>query len=202
MVVMFSSKTTKLAIIGALASGCGSADASDVEARGARTGAAAENAGRVTSGTLRHWGEASTHLNVEFGADGAPTVALGAARGEGLDAFWSVATTDKATGGAGFFYGDAFRARKEARVARASAIASIAELGDASTLAYSTASAGPVPVGGIVVFEHAPTRRYLALVLESIEPTDPRTAGAGPYAYADVRWYLSAEGSADFSSAR
>lgn len=190
-------------MVAALGAGCSSnADGGD-EARH-RNGAGTETKAEVVSGTLRRWGEASTYLNVDFTEDGAPTVTLGHARTEGLDAFWSIASTNKTNpeGSTGFFYADAFRGRQEARVARASGLAKIAELTDASALAYSAESVGPVPIGGIVVIEHAPTRRYLALVLDSIEPTDPRTAGAGPFAYADVRWYLSAAGSVDFSSAR
>jgi hypothetical protein len=35
----------------------------------------------------------------------------------------------------------------------------------------------------------------------AIHPTDPRTAGAGPYAYADVTWYLTGLDQVDFATA-
>jgi hypothetical protein len=66
---------------------------------------------------------------------------------------------------------------------------------------YSPVSVGPVPVGAIVLVHHLPTGRYLALVLDAIEPVDPRSAGAGPYGYADVTWYLGEDGAVDFSAA-
>lgn len=153
----------------------------------------------VIAGVVERWAEATTHLAVDFAADGAPTVSVGAARASGLDAFWSIASTTR-TSGTGFFYGDPFRTHKETRVARPD-VARLQDLRDASALAYTTESVGPVDVGGIVVLEHAPTQRYLALIVDAIEPTDPRTAGAGPYAYARVRWYLSEPGRGDFRAA-
>ncbi len=188
----------------ALLQGCASSDGSGGNDENAARVLDPSRGANVVSGTLRRWGEASAHLNVDFGEDGAPSVALGLARTEGLVAFWSIATTHKTRPDAntGFFYADGLRARKEARVARAEGLASITDLTNASSLAYSTESVGPVPIGGVVVIEHAQSGRYLALVLDAIETTDPHTAGAGPFAYADVRWYLSAEGSADFSTAR
>ncbi len=158
-------------------------------------GAALEDAQPRTStrGTLRRWPEATKHLRVDF-SDSAVSVALGDARPSGLDAFWSIASTKPR---AGFFYADSIRGTAETRVAYAAAARRVEDI-DASTLAFTSESVGPVPVGGIVVVEHARTRRYLAIVLDAIEPTDPRTAGAGPYAYADVTWYLTSEGSSRF----
>lgn len=149
---------------------------------------------------VTRWGEATTHLQLELTDDGTARVSLGLSRREGLETFWSIATTKDGTG-TGFFYADVHREKKECRVARAR-VAHVAELRDARRLDFTTESVGPVSVGEVVVVEHAPTRRYLALVLDAIEPTDPRTAGAGPYAYASLRWYLTSEGSADFSAAR
>jgi hypothetical protein len=152
----------------------------------------------VTTGVLRHWAEAKDHMLVDVNDSGAE-VRMGRARPTGLDAMWSIGSTTK-TGGTAFFYADIFRQQKETRVARAN-VGRVAEIRDARALQFDDDSVGPVPVGAIVVIEHAPSQRYLAIVLDAIEPTDPRTAGAGPYAYADVRWYLTSSGSADFSSA-
>lgn len=150
----------------------------------------------AASGTLRGWPEATEHLTVRFDASG-PTVELGAATREGLDAFWSIATTKSPR--SGFFYADVFRARGEVRVAYAAHARSIADLTDFRALAFSSGPVGPVPEGGVVVLEHAATQRHLAIVLDAIEPTDPRTAGAGPYGFADVTWYLSVEGATGFA---
>ena len=76
------------------------------------------------------------------------------------------------------------------------------EIRDATRFDYSDTSVGPVPVGGIVLVEHVPTGRYLAIVVDAIEPVTTPTAGAsGPFAFADVTWYLTADGTADFSAA-
>lgn len=153
----------------------------------------------VRAGVVEHWAEATTHLGVDVDEAGEAKVTIGTARPAGLDAFWSIASTTR-TGGTGFFYGDPFRTPKETRVARAD-VARIQDLHDAAALDYTTESVGPIAVGGTVVLQHAPTGRYLALVVDAIDPTDARTAGAGPYAYARVRWYLSEPGRGDFSAA-
>lgn len=149
----------------------------------------------LASGRITGWPEATRHLLVTFDADGA-SAELGAPRETGLDAYWSIASTVEPKGG--FFYADVFRAQGETRVAHAKA-RSPDEIDDLSALDWSTDVVGPVPVGGVVVVEHRPSRRYLALVLERIEATDPRTAGAGPYALADVTWHITAEGAKRFS---
>lgn len=159
--------------------------------------AAPHGGSALQSGTLQKWPEAKAHLLLDV-RDSVAAVHVGAARRSGLDAFWSVASTSK-TGGTAFFYADFFRPEKETRVAL-SPLPRVSSIRDASTLDYSRESVGPVAVGGVVVIEHVPTRRYLALVLDAVTPTDPKTAGAGPYAYADVTWYLSEDG--DFSAAR
>lgn len=149
----------------------------------------------AASGKVTRWPEAMKHLHVAFDGEGEVHVALGDARPSGLDAFWSVASTRP---GSGFFYADSIRGTAETRVAYAELARRVDDIRDFSRLAFTHESVGPVPVGGIVVVEHGPTGRHLALVLDAIEPTDPRTAGPGPYAYADVSWYLSAEGSTGF----
>jgi hypothetical protein len=180
----------------AFASACAAPAAADGAPPAAN--AAATSAATLASGKVRRWPEATAHLLVRFDESG-PRVELGRSEPSGLDAFWSIAST--ADGGSGYFYADVFRARGETRVAHATA-RRVSEIRDAAALDWTTESVGPVPASGIVVMQHTPSRRYLALVLDAIEPTDPRTAGAGPYAYADVTWYLTREGSADFSGAQ
>jgi hypothetical protein len=152
----------------------------------------------VQSGKLLHWPEATTYLNVNF-AGQPPTVELGAARPSGLGAFWSVASTRGA--GSGFFYGNTRESDNDTSVAVATSAGRVAEIHDASAFDYSRGAVGPLGPGGIVLFRHAPSGRYLALVIDAIEPADPHGAGAGPYAFAYVTWYLTADQSADFSNA-
>ena len=151
----------------------------------------------ITTGKMQRWPEATQYLRFDV-SDAAVRADLGAARASGLDAFWSVASTNP---GSGFFYADSIRGTRESKVAYAAGVTSVREIRDASLLDFRSESVGPVPVGGIVVIEHAPTHRYLALVLDAMEPTDPRTAGAGPYAYADVTWYLTPPYETDFGAA-
>jgi len=77
----------------------------------------------------------------------------------------------------------------------------VQDISDASILDYTHGLRRPVPVGGIVVVQHRPSRRYLALVIDAIHPVDPRSAGGRPFAYADVSWFLTSDGSANFSAA-
>jgi hypothetical protein len=156
------------------------------------------NAPPPQEGTLRRWPEATQYLLVDLDHEPA-TVELGPPRPSGLDAFWSIAST--ANGGSGFFYSDAVHGSGETRVAYAAGVARVSDIRDASRYDFSHASVGPVPVGAVVLVHHLPSDRYLALVLDVVEPTDARTAGPGPYAYADVTWYLTAKGEADFSAA-
>lgn len=151
----------------------------------------------IVGGKTRGWPEATGHLQFEIDGD-AVTATVGAARRAGLDAFWSVATTNP---GSGFFYSDAIRGTGEIRVAHALDARSVKDIVDASALDFEDDNVGPVAVGGIVVLDHRPTHRYLAIVVDAIDATDPRTAGAGPYALADVTWYLTAPGEVDFSRA-
>jgi hypothetical protein len=154
----------------------------------------------VESGVLSRWPEATSHLRIDPAADaGAARVELDVARppGTSLSAFWSIASTEGA--GSGFFYADGSDA-SASRVAVAP-VTRVQDVRDAASLDYSHDSVGPVSVGGIVVVRHLASRRYLAIVLSAIEPVDPRTAGAGPYAYASIRWYLTSEGSASFAGA-
>jgi hypothetical protein len=157
------------------------------------------NATPPQQGTIRQWPEATAYLLVDVDRQPA-TVELGPPRATGLDAFWSIASTEG--GGSGFFYSDAVHGADETRVAYAANVRSIRDIRDASRFDYSAASVGPVPVGAVVLVHHLPSDRYLALVLDVVEATDARTAGAGPYAYADVTWYLGAPGVADFSATR
>ncbi|AKU96181.1 hypothetical protein AKJ09_02845 [Labilithrix luteola] len=174
-------------------SACGSAT-NDENSTGPRSPDA--SSARVAHGTIQQWPEATAYLDVDPDPSGV-IVEIGPARPGGLDALWSIATTNPASG---YFYSDAVRGTSETRVAFASTFSRVSDIRDASKLAFTRASVGPVPVGGIVVIEHAASHRYLAIVLDAIQPTDPRTAGAGPYAYADVTWYLTDEGSADFGA--
>jgi hypothetical protein len=148
----------------------------------------------IATGTIRRWPEATEHLRFDVSSS-AISADMGAPRPAGLDAFWSIASTEP---GSGFFYSDAIRGTSETRVAHAANVRRVAEIRDASALDFTRESVGPIAVGEIVVIEHEPTRRYLAIVVDAIEPTDPRTAGAGPYAYADVTWYLTPPGQKDF----
>jgi hypothetical protein len=150
----------------------------------------------VQSGKLHRWPEGTTHLSVDFAAQPA-AVELGAAQPSGLGAFWSVAST-RGTG-SGFFYANVRDG--ETRVAVATSARRVADIRDASAYDYSRAVVGPVEPGAIVLVHHVPSGKYLALVLDAIEPAGPQHAGAGPYAYADVSWYLTAGDSADFSGA-
>lgn len=151
----------------------------------------------IASGTVRDWPEAMAHLRFEVGY-GSVIAEIGEPRPSGLSAFWSIATTAP---GAGFFYADSIRGTSETRVAYAADAQDVHDIRDATALSFTRDSVGPVPVGGIVVIEHAPDRRYLAIVLDAIKPTDPRTAGAGPYAHADVTWYLTEPDQASFANA-
>lgn len=197
-----------MSLVGVLAAlGCSSAspDAGEPpvttsEAAAARPGAPATSSGStIHTGKVRRWPEATQYLRFET-SGGPPTVDMGAPRTSGLDAFWSIASTNP---GAGFFYADSIRGTEETRVAYPEGVAHVSEIRDASTLELVRDGVGPVPVGGIVVIEHAPSRRYLAIVVDAIEKAgDPLEAGAGPYAYADVTWYLTAPGQSDFGLAR
>lgn len=185
---------TALAIALAIA-GCSGGTA--VEPPGGQPGAPS-GAKPPQKGALRRWPEATSYLRVNL--DAIPvTVELGPARLSGMDAFWSIASTKAA--GSAFFYSDVVRGGDETRVANAAGIARVQDIRDASTFDYSARSVGPVPVSGIVLLQHLPSDRYLALVLDAIESVDARSAGAGPYAYADVTWYLTEAGAVDFSSA-
>jgi hypothetical protein len=149
-------------------------------------------------GTLLRWPEGVQYLLVDLSHDPA-TVELGLPRPSGLDALWSIASTEN--GGSGFFYSDAVHGAAETRVAYAADVRSVSEIRDASRYDFSSTTVGPVPVGAVVLVHHLPSDRYLALVLDVVQPTDARTAGVGPYAYANVTWYLTAKGEADFSTA-
>ena len=150
----------------------------------------------IAVGHVRGWPEATRHLRVELGEHA--TVEIGEPRPTGLDVFWSIASTNP---GAGFFYSDAIRGTSETRVAHAVSARRVSDIRDASALDFTRDSVGPVPVGGIVVIAHEPSGRHLAIVVDAVEPTDPRTAGAGPYAHADVTWYLTPPGVTDFGGA-
>jgi hypothetical protein len=152
---------------------------------------------RVEHGSVRRWPEATTFLSVDVDVV-PPSTLFGPAHPSGLVAFWSIATT--AEGGSGFFYADTFRATPETELALASGVRRVGEIHDAAAFDYAHASIGPVRPGEIVLIHHRPSARYLALVLDAIEPAEV-TAGPGPYAYADVTWYLTAAGDADFSGA-
>lgn len=179
-----------LAIASVLVAGCGSGEE-------ATALASATVAPSLATGHVRGWPEATRHLRVELGEE--VTADVGDPRPAGLDVFWSIASTHP---GAGFFYSDSVRGTSETRVAHVVSATRVSDIHDATRLEFTRDSVGPVPVGGIVVIEHAPTRRYLAIVIEGIVPTDPWTAGAGPYARADVTWYLTEPGASDFTRAR
>lgn len=152
----------------------------------------------VLTGRVERWPEATAHLLVSI--DGARASAdVVASPGLGLVAFWSIASTSGA--GSGFFYSDAHLGRSETRVAYAAGVARVQDIRDASRFDGSQPSVGPVAPPGIVLVHHLPSDRWLALVVDAIVALDPRDAGAGPYAYADVTWYLTEPGSADFSAA-
>ena len=149
-------------------------------------------------GSLQAWPEATEYLLVNLDAQPA-TIELGPPRPAGLDAFWSVASTKG--GGSAFFYSSRIHGSDETRVAHAD-VARVQDIRDASLFDYVAESVGPVAAGGIVLVHHLPSGRYLALVVDAIATADAKAAGKGPYAFADVTWYLSAEGSGgDFSSA-
>lgn len=155
----------------------------------------------VQRGQLRAWPETTTYLNVDLLDPNVAAVELGPGRPEGLSAFWSIASTYGA--GSAFFYSDLFRQARETRVAHAATVRRVQDIRDAAAFDYSLTSVGPVPAGGVVLVHHLPTARYLAIVVDAIEPVaDPRLAGAGPFAFANVTWYLTAAGSADFSMAQ
>lgn len=178
-----------LAIASVLVASCGSGDQPIAVT-------SATVAPSLATGQVRGWPEATRHLRVELGEE--ITAVVGDPRPTGLDVFWSIASTRP---GAGFFYSDSVRGTSETRVAYVSSARRVSDIRDATRLELGRESVGPVPVGGIVVIEHTPTGRYLAIVVDGIVPTDPWTAGAGPYARADVTWYLTEPGASDFSSA-
>ena len=150
----------------------------------------------VQTGRLDRWPEATKHLSVAFDASGTATVGLVAGLPEGLGAFWSIATTKGA--GSGFFYSAPLSG--DSKVAHAS-VSRVQDIVDATKLDWSHESVGPIPAGDIVVMHHPTTGRYMALVIDAIDAVDPRTTSVSPWAYANVTWYLAAEGSADFSAA-
>ena len=160
--------------------------------------ATASRAKPPLKGTLRRWPEATSYLLVNLDTQPA-SVELGPARAAGMAAFWSIASTKDA--GSAFFYSDLVRGTDETRVALAATAHRVQDIHDASTLDYAAGSVGPVAVRGIVLVHDRPSDRYLALVLDAIEAVDPRGAGSGPYAFADVTWYLTEQGAADFSNA-
>ena len=173
-----------------LLSACGSYSAEPEPARAASAA--------VQTGTLRHWPETTEHLSMNVDVD-PPSTILGPASPSGLVTFWSIASTSG--GGSAFFYSDTFRPAHETRLAHVTSVEHVTDIHDASAFDYSRASVGPVRPGQVVLIHHLPSTRYLALVIDAIEPTDPAKAGAGPYAYANMSWYLTAPGSADFSGA-
>lgn len=175
-----------------LVAGCGE-DGTKAES----ASAVVPTGGPVQKGTIHRWPEATTHLSFDLEA-APPSSTFGPPRPSGLDAFWSVASTKGA--GAAFFYADTFRAAPETRIAYAS-VGRVATIRDATKLDYTSDVVGPVSPGHVLVLHHVPSDRYVAFVLDAVVPADPRDAGAGPYAYADVTWYLAAKGSADFSAA-
>jgi hypothetical protein len=177
-----------LAIAALLVSSCGTATSTNETPK--------TNGPPVQSGKLDRWPEATKHLSVAVDASGTATVGLVDGRPEGLGAFWSLATTKGA--GSGFFYSAPLSGDSE--VARAS-VSRVQEIVDATQLDWSHESIGPIPEGDIVVMRHPATGRYMALVIDAIDAVDPRTTSASPWAYANVTWYLAAEGSADFSAA-
>lgn len=184
---------SKLVLAAALV-GCSAGDATSSPASRAVTAAAMP----VGAGHVERWPEATSHLVVTVDGDHV-SVAVAAQPASGLVAFWSIAST--AGSGSGYFYSDAVQGRSDTSVAFASGVRRVQDIRDASAFDYARPSVGPVERGGIVLFHHVPSDRYLALVLDAITPLDPRTAGAGPYAVADVRWYLTEPGTADFSLA-
>jgi hypothetical protein len=149
------------------------------------------------SGRLSYWPEATTHLRVSLDGD-APRVELDAGPTRGFTAFWSVASTRD--GGSGFFYSDAVGGGSETVVSVAKDVRDVAAIHDATVFPTTRAPVGPVMPGQIVLVHHLPTDRYLALVLEKVTPLDPHEAGAGPYAYAEVTWYLGEPGAVDFGA--
>jgi hypothetical protein len=145
-------------------------------------------------GRVERWPEAKAYLVLHVDGD-AVSADLGPVPGAGITAFWSIATT--AGKGSAFFYAPS----PDMRVAVASGITRVKDITDAAALDDALPTVGPVDAGGVVVFHHVPSGRRLAITLDSIIPLDPRNAGAGPDALADVTWYLTEPGSADFSAA-
>jgi hypothetical protein len=184
-------RTMLLVVATALVPGCGSRAEPD-----AVTSVTTVESPTIITGHVRGWPEATQHLRVELNEH--VTAEIGDPRPAGLDVFWSIASTHP---GAGFFYSDTIRGTGETRVAHAVSARRVSDIRDASLLEFTRTSVGPIPVGGIVVVAHAPSGRYLAIAVDGITPTDPRTAGAGPYAHADVTWYLTPPGVTDFSAA-
>jgi hypothetical protein len=169
-------------------------------------GSGANPAAPVETGTIARWPEATSHLDVVMdSASGSARVNVDptAAPGAALTAFWSIASTSS-NGGSAFFYAvhppDGVDSGAS-RIVYAAGATSVQGIHDASSFDYSHDSVGPVPVGGIVLVQNLASRRYLAIVIDAIEPADPRTAGAGPYAFADIRWYLTSEDSPSFAAA-
>jgi hypothetical protein len=120
----------------------------------------------------------------------------------GLNAFWSIASTEGT--GSAYFYAEHppdAGATDTSRIVYAASATRVQDIRDASTFDYSHDSVGPVPPRGIVLVQNLASRRYLAIVIDAIAPADPHDAGAGPYAYADIRWYLTSEGSANLAAA-
>lgn len=150
----------------------------------------------VDKGHLQRWPETTMHLSVAI-SSGVASATLVPKRPAGISAFWSIASTKGS--GTAFFYALP-SADGGTRVAHAAA-RRIQDVSDASTLDYSQRAVGPIAPGDVVVVHHPASGRYLALVLDAIEPADLRTVKAAPYAYADVTWYLAAAGRADFSTA-
>lgn len=148
-------------------------------------------------GALSGWAEASEHLRIDIDGSGDGAVAsLGPPAPSGLDAYWSIASMATGEGphvaATAFFYGDWVRGTHETRVAW---VDDPAKLADVRTLAFSEQSAGPVPEGSMVVIEHRPSGRWLALALDRIVPTERQ---APPLAVASVRWWLGAPDQHDF----
>jgi hypothetical protein len=189
-----SSRAVALSFLTLAQWSCGASDAAPND-----PAPSGEIAPPVQKGDVQRWPEATMHLRLAVDpASGAATVDLVNGFPPGLGAFWSIASTKGA--GSGFFYSEP-APNGESLVALAS-VARVQDIKDARALDYSQPSIGPIGPGGVVVMHHPATDRYLAIVLDAIEPVDPRTTTTAPWAYADVTWYLAAPGSADFSGAR
>lgn len=146
-------------------------------------------------GAVSGWAEASEHLRIAL-SDGAAVASVGPAAPSGLDAYWSIASVGSPDGppvtATAFFYGDWVRGTHETRVAWTE---DPMKLADVRALAFSEQSAGPVPEGSVVLIEHRPSGRYLALSIDHITPTG---RAAPPLAEASVRWWLGAPHQHDF----